>query len=115
MAKRKMPGMGGGGGNMQQLVRQAQKMQEDMARIQEKLAEREVEAASGGGMVKAVVSGKKALKSITIDPQAVDPEDVEMLQDLIVAAVNEAMRMADEMNADEMGKLTGGLNMPGMF
>lgn len=112
MAKRKMPG--GGGGGMQQLVRQAQKMQQDMAKLQEELGEREVEASAGGGMVKAVVTGKKELKSITIAPEAVDPDDVEMLQDLILAAVSEAMRMADEMTAGEMGKLTGGLNMPGM-
>lgn len=114
MAKRSLPG-GGGGGGMQQLVRQAQKMQQDMARIQEEMGQREVEAAAGGGMVKAVVNGKKELKSLYISPEAVDPEDVEMLQDLILAAVREAMRLADEMTAGEMGKLTGGLNMPGLF
>ncbi|NLG36830.1 MAG: YbaB/EbfC family nucleoid-associated protein [Clostridiales bacterium] len=113
MAKRKLPG--GGGGNMQQLMRQAQKMQQDMARIQEELAEREVEAASGGGMVKAVVTGKKELKSITIAPEAADPDDIEMLQDLILAAVNEALRGVDQMTEGEMGKLTGGLGLPGMF
>lgn len=114
MAKRKTPGMGGGG-SMQQLVRQAQKMQQDMARMQEELAGREVEATAGGGAVRAVVTGRKELKSITISPEAVDPDDVELLQDMILAAVNEAMRMADEMNAGEMGKLTGGLNLPGVF
>ena len=100
---------------MQQLMRQAQKMQQDMARIQEELAEREVEAASGGGMVKAVVTGKKELKSITIAPEAADPDDIEMLQDLILAAVNEALRGVDQMTEGEMGKLTGGLGLPGMF
>lgn len=100
---------------MQQLVRQAQKMQQDMARVQEELAEREVEAASGGGMVKAVVTGKKELKSITIAPEAVDPDDIEMLQDMILAAINEALRSVDQMTEGEMGKLTGGLGLPGMF
>ncbi len=103
------PGMGGG--NMQQLMRQAQKMQQDMAKKQEELGEREFSASAGGGMVKATVSGNKQLKSIEIDKACVDPDDVEMLQDLVLSAVNEAIRVADETVSEEMAKLTGGLNL----
>jgi len=106
-------GMGGmGGGNMNSMIRQAQKMQQDMMKAQEELEAKSYEASAGGGVVSAVVSGKKELTSVTIDPEAVDPEDVEMLQDLIVAAVNEAMRKASEDAASQMSKLTGGLNLP---
>ncbi len=106
-------GMGGmGGGNMNNMIRQAQKMQQDMMKAQEELEAKSYEASAGGGVVTAVVSGKKELPSVTIDPEAVDPEDVEMLQDLIVAAVNEAMRLANEDAASQMSKLTGGLNLP---
>ncbi len=105
-------GMGGmGGGSMNNMIRQAQKMQQDMMKAQEELEAKSYEA-SAGGVVKAVVSGKKEVVSVTIDPEAVDPEDVEMLQDLLVAAVNEALRMANEDAADQMSKLTGGLNLP---
>lgn len=103
-------------GNMNKMMKQIQKMQSDMLKMQEELQARTVEATSGGGAVKAVVSGKKELVSLHIDPQAVDPEDVEMLQDLIVAAVNEGLRQVDEIMAAEMKKLTGGLNLPpGLF
>ncbi len=106
-------GMGGmGGGNMNNMIRQAQKMQQDMLKAQEELESKSYEASAGGGVVSAVVSGKKELTSVTIDPEAVDPDDVEMLQDLIVAAVNEAMRKASEDAASQMSKLTGGLNLP---
>lgn len=106
-------GMGGmGGGNMNNMIRQAQKMQQDMLKAQEELEAKTYEAAAGGGMVTAVVTGKKELTSVAIDPEAVDPEDVEMLQDLIVAAVNEALRRANEDAANQMSKLTGGLNLP---
>ncbi len=105
-------GMGGMGGNMNSMIRQAQKMQQDMMKAQEELEAKSYEASAGGGVVSAVVSGKKELTSVTIDPEAVDPEDVEMLQDLIVAAVNEAMRKASEDAASQMSKLTGGLNLP---
>ena len=101
------PGMGMG--NMQQLARQAQKLQQQMAEKQEQLEARTFEAASGGGMVTAVVSGKKQLVSLSIKPEAVDPDDVDMLQDMIVAAVNEAIRQADEATEKELGSLTGGL------
>ncbi len=106
-------GMGGfGGGNMNNMIRQAQKMQQDMLKAQEELEGRSYEASAGGGVVSAVVSGKKELTSVTIDPEAVDPDDVEMLQDLIVAAVNEAMRKANEDAASQMSRLTGGMNLP---
>ena len=106
-------GMGGlGGGNMNNMIRQAQKMQQDMMKAQEELESKTYEAQAGGGVVSASVSGKKELLSVTIDPEAVDPDDVEMLQDLIVAAVNEALRKAADDAASEMSKLTGGLNLP---
>jgi len=114
MAKGGFPGFGGG--NMGNLMKQAQKMQKDMEKLQEELHEKTVEATAGGGAITVVVSGKKELKEITIKPEVVDPDDVEMLQDLILAAVNEAIRKADEMVNGEMGKLTGGLGgMPGLF
>ena len=114
MARGGFPGMMGGA-NMQQLARQAQKLQQQMTKMQEELDEREFEAASGGGMVTAKVNGKRELLSIPIKPEAVDPEDVEMLEDLVMAAVNEALRTAAETVEREMGKLTGGMNMPGLF
>ena len=114
MARGGFPG-GFGGGNMQQLARQAQKLQQQMAKMQEELEAREYEASAGGGMVTVKVSGKKELLSIEIKPEAVDPDDVEMLQDLVLAAVNEALRTANETTEREMGKLTGGLSMPGLF
>ena len=107
---RGIPGMGGGM-NMN-MLKQAQKMQQDMMRMQQELQEKEYQAAAGGGVVSATVNGKHELKSLIIDPEAVDPEDVEMLQDLIVAAVNEAMRSADADAAETMQKLTGGLGLP---
>ena len=105
-------GRGMGGGNMNNMIRQAQKMQQDMLKAQEELESKTYEAAAGGGVVSASVSGKKELLSITIDPEAVDPDDVEMLQDLIVAAVNEALRKAADDAASQMSRLTGGLNLP---
>lgn len=103
------------GGNMNKMMKQVQKMQADMAKMQEELGTRTVESTSGGGAVKVVANGKQEVVSITIKPEAVDPEDVEMLQDLILAAVNESLRQSQEMVAKEMGKLTGGLNIPGLF
>lgn len=110
MARNGFPG-GMGGGNMQQLMRQAQKMQQDMARIQQDISEREFTASVGGGVVSATVLGTKELKAITIDPSCVDPDDVEMLQDLIISAVNEAVRNADETMNSEMNKVTGGMKL----
>ena len=103
---------GMGGGNMNNMIRQAQKMQQDMLKAQEELEARTYEAGAGGGVVTATVSGKKELVSVAIDPEAVDPDDVEMLQDLIVAAVNEALRKASDDASSQMSKLTGGLNLP---
>ncbi|MDD2420842.1 MAG: YbaB/EbfC family nucleoid-associated protein [Heliobacteriaceae bacterium] len=103
------------GGNMQKMMKQVQKMQADMARLQEELAERTVEATVGGGAVKVVANGKNELVAVTISPEAVDPEDIEMLQDLVLTAVNEALGKAQEMTAQEMAKITGGLKIPGMF
>ncbi len=102
---------GGGGGMNMNMIKQAQKMQQDMLKMQSELEEKTYEASAGGGVVKAVVSGKKELVSLTIAPEAVDPDDVEMLQDMIVAAVNEAVRTADASMAEGMSKLTGGLNL----
>lgn len=103
------------GGNMQKMMKQVQKMQADMARLQEELAQRTVEASSGGGMINVVVNGKQEVMSIKIKPEVVDPDDVEMLEDLLVAAVKEAMRKSQEMVAEEMNKITGGIKIPGMF
>jgi len=97
------------------IMKQAQMMQQKMARLQQELEGRQVEASAGGGMVKAVVNGKQQLVSLQIEKSVVDPEDVEMLQDLVVAAVNEAVKKSQEMMQQEMGKVTGGLNIPGMF
>ena len=105
-------GMGGMGGGMNMnMLKQAQKMQQDMMKMQQELQEKEYQASAGGGVVSATVTGKHELKSLTIDPDAVDPDDVEMLQDMIVAAVNEAMRAADSDAAGTMQKLTGGLGL----
>jgi len=102
---------GGMGGNMQQLMRQAQKMQEKMATMQEELNAREFTASAGGGAVQATVTGKKELINIEIDPDCVSPDDVEMLQDMIIAAVNGALHQAEETVNSEMGKITGGMNL----
>jgi len=103
------------GGNMAKMMKQVQKMQARMAKMQEELGERTVESTAGGGAVKVVANGKQEIVSVEIQPEAVDPEDVEMLQDLILTAVNDALKQAREMVAEEMGKLTGGLNIPGLF
>ena len=106
-------GMGGlGGGINMNMIKQAQKMQQDMQKMQAELETKEYTAQAGGGVVSATVSGKHELRSITIDPEAVDPDDVEMLQDLIVAAGNEAMRTAAADAASAMGQITGGLGLP---
>ena len=110
---RGIPGMGGGM-NMN-MLKQAQKMQQDMMRMQQELQEKEYQAAAGGGVVSATVNGKHELLRLSIDPEAVDPEDVEMLQDMIIAAVNEAVRQAAADSTATMGKLTGGLNLGGLL
>ena len=116
MAKGGFRGMPGGGGmNQAAMIKQAQKMQQEMLRMQEEMENKTYTAAAGGGMVTATVSGKHEVKDIVINPEAVDPDDVEMLQDMIIAAVNEAMRAADDDSANNMSRLTGGLNLGGLF
>ncbi|MBQ1989194.1 MAG: YbaB/EbfC family nucleoid-associated protein [Clostridia bacterium] len=102
-------------GNMNQMLKQAQKMQEDMTNLQADLESREYSAVSGGGMIEVTVDGKHLIKSIKINPDAIDPEDPEMLEDLITVAVNEAIENAIKTSEEEMGAITGGLNMPGLF
>ncbi|RLB70499.1 MAG: YbaB/EbfC family nucleoid-associated protein [Deltaproteobacteria bacterium] len=99
---------------MGNLLKQAQQMQAKMAKIQEEVGARTVEASAGGGMVTVVANGKQEILSIAIEPQVVDPDDIDMLQDLVVAAVNQALKEAAEMMAAEMGKITGGLKVPGL-
>ncbi len=101
--------------NIKEMMRQAQRLQAKMTKLQEELATKEIEASVGGGMVKAVANGRPEIVSIAIEKEVVDPEDVEMLQDLVVAAVNEALNRAKEMVSNEMAKLTGGIKLPGMF
>ena len=107
--------MGGGMGNMSAVMKQAQKMQAELAKAQEEVKEMTFEATSGGGMVKVVVTGEMELQSLTIDPEAVDPDDVEMLQDMVLAAVNEALRGMAEKSAERMNQATGGMNIPGLM
>ena len=114
MAKGGFRGMPGGM-NQAAMMRQAQKMQQDMIRMQEEMENKTYTAKAGGGMVSATVNGKHEVKELIINPEAVDPEDVEMLQDMVIAAVNEAMRIADKDSADNMSRLTGGLNLGGLF
>ena len=102
-------------GQMGGMMKQAQKLQAEMMKLQEALGERTMEASAGGGMVKVVANGKQQVVSIRIEKEVVDPEDVEMLQDLILAAVNDALAKSQEMVSSEMGKLTGGLNIPGLM
>ena len=104
----------GGMGNIQQLMQQAQRMQQQMAQKQAELAEKTVTAQSGGGMVTATVNGAHELLELSIDPDVIDPEDKEMLEDMVVAAVNQAMQQAEEMAQQELGKLAGGMNIPGL-
>lgn len=104
-----------GAGNIQKQLQQMQAMQRQMEQMQAELEEKEITTTSGGGAVSVTVNGKKEILSLAIDKDVVDPDDVEMLQDLVVAAVNEAMRQIDEISNTEMGKLTGGLNIPGLM
>ncbi|AAK78111.1 hypothetical protein BJV85_000029 [Clostridium acetobutylicum] len=112
MAKGGFPGMGGG--NMNNLIKQAQKFQKQMEDMQKEIENKEFTATVGGGAVSATVSGKKEITEIKIKPEVVDPDDVEMLQDLILSACNEALKKAEEETSGEMKKLTGGLNIPGL-
>lgn len=117
MAKHRMPPMGGMGGmgNMNNMIKQAQKMQQDMLKMQEELETATFEATSGGGAVTVTVSGKKEITAIKLSPEVVDPDDVEMLEDLILVAVNDAMSKVDGANSEKLGKLTGGMSIPGLF
>jgi hypothetical protein len=101
--------------NMNQMMKQIKKMQEQMMKAQEELADKKVEGTAGGGVVTVVANGHKKLTSITIKPEAVDPEDVDMLQDLILTAVNDALTKAEELANQDMGKFTGGMKIPGLF
>ncbi|HIV22249.1 MAG TPA: YbaB/EbfC family nucleoid-associated protein [Candidatus Scatomorpha stercorigallinarum] len=112
MAKGGFRGGYGGGMNQANMIKQAQKMQEELRRMQEEIENSVFEATAGGGVVKAAVNGKHELTALTIDPEAVDPEDVEMLQDLVIAAVNEALRKVDEASSSGMSKLTGMKGLP---
>lgn len=112
MAKGKGPKIPG---NMNNMMKQIQKMQKDMMAAQEQVESESFEATAGGGAIKAVVNGKKELVAVELKPEIVDPEDIEMLQDLIIASVNEALKTADEAMSKGMGKFTGGLNVPGLF
>lgn len=102
-------------GNMNKMMKQVQKMQKNMAKLQEELKEKTVEATAGGGVVKVIASGRKQLVKIEISPEVVDPDDIEMLQDLVIAAANEALQKAEDMVATEMEKITGGINIPGLY
>lgn len=101
--------------NMNQMMKQVQKMQQEMANAQEELKERTLEASVGGGVVKVVANGHKEIISVTINPEVVDSDDVEMLEDLLLTAVNDVLAQVDELSAEELGKYTGGLNIPGLF
>ena len=114
MAKGGFRGMPGGM-NQAAMMKQVQKMQQDMIRMQEELEAKTYTASAGGGVVKAEVNGKNEVVSLTIDPEAVDPDDVEMLQDMVIAAVNEALRNAEADKANNMSRMTGGLNLGGLF
>ena len=108
-------GMGGGPQNMNAMIRQAQKMQEDMATLQEELDAREYDISAGGGVVGVKINGKKEILSIDIQPEIVDPDDIETLSDILVAAVNEAIKRVDDTNSAEMAKITGNVGIPGLF
>lgn len=107
--------MGFGGGNMQKMMKQVQKMQSDMAKLQDQLGDMVVEATVGGGAVKITMTGKQEVKGIEIDPDILTPDDVEMIQDLLMAAFNEALRKSQDLANGEMSKITGGMKVPGLF
>jgi nucleoid-associated protein EbfC len=107
--------MGMRGGNMQNMMKQMQKMQKKMAEAQEELGEKKVEGTAGGGMVTVIVTGHKEIVDVVIKPEVVDPDDIDMLQDLVLAATNDALKKAEEMTNQTMGQFTKGMNLPGMF
>lgn len=107
--------MGGGAQNMNQMIKQAQKMQDQITELQDDIEARDFSATAGGGAVEVVLTGKKTIKSLTLKPEVVDPEDIEMLQDLIISAVNEAVNNIENTTESEMSKITGGVSLPGLF
>lgn len=113
--KARIPKNNGGAQNMNQMIRQAQKMQDQITELQEDIEARDFTAAAGGGAVELVMTGKKTIKSLTLKPEVVDPEDIEMLQDLIISAVNEAVNNIESTTEEEMSKITGGVSLPGLF
>ena len=114
--KARLPeGYGGGPASMQGMIKQAQKMQERMAELQEELDARQYEIKAGGGAVTLTINGKKEVSALEIAPEIVDPDDIETLSDIIIAAVNEAIKKVEETNSEEMSKITGSMSMPGMF
>lgn len=113
--KARLPQGYGAPQKMNAMIKQAQKMQEEMEKTQEELNEKEYTTSAGGGMVECTINGKKEIVSLTIKPEAVDPEDVEILQDMIIGAVNEAIRKVEEVHSSEMEKITNGLSLPGLF
>ena len=115
MRARVPKGAGNNAQNMNQMIRQAQKMQDQITELQDDIEARDFAVTAGGGAVELVMTGKKTIKSLTIKPEVVDPADVEMLQDLIISAVNEAVGQIEQTTEDEMGKITGGVSLPGLF
>ncbi len=113
--KARIPKSGAGAQNMNQMLRQAQKMQDQITELQADIEAREFTATAGGGVVEATLNGKKEIKTLTLKPEVVDPEDVETLQDLIIAAINEAVNTIETTTEEEMSKITGGVSIPGMF
>lgn len=113
--KARIPKGAGGAQNMNQMIKQAQKMQDQITELQEDIEAREFTATAGGGAVEVTLTGKKTIKSLTLKPEIVDPEDIEMLQDLIISAVNEAVNNIESTTEGEMGKITGGVSLPGLF
>ncbi len=114
--KARLPqGMGGGAQNMNAMIKQAQKMQEDMANLQEELDAKEYEVTAGGGVVTVKINGQKEILSIDIKPEIVDPDDIETLTDVLTAAINEAIKKVEDINGEAISKITGGISMPGLF
>lgn len=113
--KARIPKTGGGAQNMNQMIRQAQKMQDEITVLQEDIEARDFSATAGGGAVEVTLTGKKIIKSLTLKPEIVDPEDIEMLQDLIISAINEAVNNIETTTESEMSKITGGVSLPGLF
>lgn len=113
--KARVPKGAGGAQNMNQVIKQAQRMQDQITELQEEIEARDFSATAGGGAVEVVLTGKKIIKSLTLKPEVVDPEDIEMLQDLIISAVNEAINNIEAETETEMGKITGGVSFPGLF